>query len=39
MEDNKSGYYEYLSRLGSVSSSSLLAFMWEKAAKEWLPLK
>jgi hypothetical protein len=39
MEDNKSGYYEYLSRIGSVSSSSLLAFMWTKAAKEWLPLK
>ncbi|MGH8758523.1 MAG: phosphatase PAP2 family protein [Burkholderiales bacterium] len=39
MDDNHSGYYEYLSKIGTVAASPLLAFMWSKAAKEWEPLK
>lgn len=39
MDDNLSGYYQYLTRIGTVAASPLLAFMWSKAAKEWEPLK
>ena len=39
MTDNKSGYYEYLSSVGTIAGSPLLAFMWSKAASEWQPLK
>lgn len=39
MTDNQSGYYEYLSSVGTIAASPLLEFMWTKAAKEWQPLK
>ena len=39
MTNNQSGYYEYLSTIGTIAASPLLQFMWTKAAKEWLPLK
>jgi hypothetical protein len=39
LTDNKSGYYEYLAPIGSIIASPLLAFMWTKAAREWLPVK
>lgn len=39
MADNQSGYYEYLSAVGAIAASPLMAFMWGKAAKEWQPIK
>lgn len=39
MTDNKSHYYEYSSASAAIAASPLMAFMWKKAAAEWLPLK
>ena len=39
MTDNKSHYYEYSSAGAPIAASPLMAFMWKKAAAEWLPLK
>jgi hypothetical protein len=39
MTDNKSDYYEYSSVSTAIAASPLMAFMWKKAAAEWLPLK
>jgi len=35
MTDNKSGYYQLLPGTSAVAASPLLAFMWDKAVKEW----
>jgi len=39
MSDNKSGYYQLLPTTSTVAVSPILAFMWDKAAKECQPLK
>lgn len=39
MSDNQSGYYQLLPAAGTVPASPILAFMWDKAAKECQPLK
>ena len=35
MTNNESGYYQLLPNSGAISASPLLAFMWQKAVKEW----
>ena len=39
MDDNQSGYYDYLPKIGNIAPSPLLAYMWARAAEEWKPLK
>jgi membrane-associated phospholipid phosphatase len=39
MEAGKSKYYQVFGAMGEIKASPLLAFMWERARKEWLPLK
>ncbi|MEO7642784.1 MAG: phosphatase PAP2 family protein [Ramlibacter sp.] len=39
LDNGTSGYYQVVGPFGEVPVSPLLAFMWEKARKEWLPLK
>ncbi|WP_457306966.1 phosphatase PAP2 family protein, partial [Polaromonas sp. P5_E6] len=39
MTDNLSGYYRYKTTRQAIQKSPILAFMWAKAAAEWLPLK
>ncbi|MCZ8286217.1 MAG: phosphatase PAP2 family protein, partial [Bacteroidia bacterium] len=39
MSDNKSGYYQLRPTTSTVAVSPILAFMWDKAAKECQPLK
>jgi hypothetical protein len=35
MTNNESGYYQLLPDTGAIAASPLLAFMWQKAVKEW----
>ena len=39
MSDNQSGYYQLFSPTGAVAPSPLLVFMWDRAVKEWRPVK